>query len=388
MRIAIVNKYARILGGADVHCLELAKGLRERGHEVMFLSTADDRNLDKNGIFVPLTVTNDTREHISGVKAAAVAGRAFWNAGAAAAMKELIASFRPDIIHVHKLYPQLSVAPVVVASSLGLPIVQTAHDYEFISASALDDTGCWRDHNEERLAYRTLNTLLFGSKRLVHSPRVDHWISVSRYTGDVYRRHGIKSSVLPHFTQSVAGELPKFAEREGVLFVSRLSDEKGLRHVLRLPVLLPSGPPIVVAGDGPLVNEVQRAAQTFPSLTYLGKLDREIVARQLASARIVIIPSLCQEPAGLVALEAMATGTPLIVYDRGGLAECVAGAAAGMIVSPSATLLADAITSLHDDRQTWENFSAAAREVVQRDHTRPVYLDRLEEIYRDSMKSV
>ena len=381
MRVVLVNKYVRLTGGSDVHCLELAKGLRERGHEVSFLSTADERNLDQHGIFVPPTVTNDTREHVSAAKAAVVAGQALWNNSAAAAIKELITSVRPDVVHVHKLYPQLSVAPVVVASHLRIPIVQTIHDYEFISASALDDAGSWLDRDEEQLAYRTLNTLLFGVKRLVHATRVDRWIAISRSIGDAYQKRGITTTVLPHFTQPSPEKLPNFANRAGVLFVGRLSEEKGLRHVLRLPALLPAGTPIMVAGDGPLLNEVQRAAQAVPNLTYLGKLDRETVADRLASARIVIMPSLWQEPAGLVALEAMAVGTPLIVYDSGGLAEYVADATAGMIVAPSAMLLADAITSLYDDRETWERFSADAREAVQRNHTRPVYLDRLEGIY-------
>lgn len=387
MRIVLVNKYVRLTGGSDVHCLELAEGLRERGHEVAFLSTADDRNLDQRGVFVPPTVTNDTRGQVSGARAAAVAGRALWNNSAAASTRELVASFRPDIVHVHKLYPQLSVAPVVVASHLGIPIVQTIHDYEFISASALDDSGSWRDRNEEQVAYRALNTLLYGVKHLVHAPRVDSWLSVSRSTGNTYQEHGIASSVIPHFTQPLTGTSPSFADRKGVLFIGRLSEEKGLRHVLGLPRQLPSDHPILIAGDGPLLEEVQRATRIFPSLTYLGKLDREMVTQQLASARIVIMPSLWQEPAGLVALEAMAAGTPLVVYDSGGLAEYVADAAAGMIVAPSATLLADAITSLYDDRETWEKFSADAREAVQRDYTRAVYLDRLERIYSDLVEA-
>jgi glycosyltransferase involved in cell wall biosynthesis len=387
LRILIVNKYVRVTGGSDVHCLELAEGLRERGHEVTFLSTADDRNLDQRGIFVPPTVTNDTRGQVSGARAAAVAGQALWNTSAAASARELVASFRPDIVHVHKLYPQLSVAPVVVASHLGIPIIQTIHDYEFISASALDDTGSWRDRNEEQIGYRALNTLLYGVKHLVHAPRVDSWISISRSIGNLYNERGIATTVIPHFARPFTETLPSFAERAGVLFIGRLSEEKGLRHVLGLPSQLPAGPPILIAGDGPLLEEVQRATKLFPSLTYLGQLDRKAVAQQLASARIVIMPSLWQEPAGLVALEAMVAGTPLIVYDSGGLAEYVTDADAGIIVVPSATLLAEAITSLYDDRKTWEKFSANARVGVQRDHTRPVYLDRLEKVYADAIES-
>jgi len=386
VRVILVNKYARVTGGSDVICLGLAKGLRERGHEVALLSTADERNLDHHGIFIPRTVTNDTRGEMAGTKAATIAGKALWNATAAAATRQLIGSLRPDIVHVHKLYPQLSVAPVVVASHLGIPIVQTVHDYEFISASPLDDTGSWRDREEEQLAYRSLNTLLFGVKRLIHSPRIDGWISVSRSTAQAYHERGIATIVLPNFTDQFAGRFPSFRDRQGILFMGRLSEEKGIRHVLELPRHLSSIFPIMIAGEGPLQDEVQRAADASPCITYLGKLNREDVARQLASVRMVVMPSLWREPGPLAALEAMAAGTPLIVYDNGGLAEYVADAAAGIIVAPVVTSMANAITSLYDDSQRWEKFSANASDAVERDHTLSVYLDRLEKIYSDSRK--
>lgn len=384
MQIVIVNKYVRVTGGADLHCLELAKGLRERGHEVVFLSTADDRNLDQEGVFVPPTVTNDIRRNMRGAKAVAVAGQACWNKNVAAVTRDLVASFKPEVMHLHKLYPQLSAAPVVVASGLGVPVVQTAHDYEFISASALDDTGSWRDCDEERAAYRALNTLLFGIKRFIHSSRVDSWISVSRSTSQAYHQRGIATTVLPNFTESRADSLPSFDERQGVLFIGRLSEEKGLYHVLELPRYLSSSPPIVIAGEGPLQDEVQRATEAYPCIAYLGKLDREDVARQLASARVVVMPSLWREPGPLAALEAMAAGTPLVAYDNGGLAEYVADAAAGITVAPSVASMANAITSLYDDREMWEELSSNGRDAVRRDHSRSVYLDRLEKVYAES----
>src|ERR1700761_8683387 len=140
MRILLVNKYARVTGGSDLHCLELARGLRERGHEVAFLSTADAGNMDRVGAFVPRTVSNATREALAPAAAAKVAARSLWNRTAAAATRRSIDDFRPDVVHLHKLYPQLSVAPVVAASSRRVPLVQTLHDYEFISASPLDDS--------------------------------------------------------------------------------------------------------------------------------------------------------------------------------------------------------------------------------------------------------
>jgi glycosyltransferase involved in cell wall biosynthesis len=272
---------------------------------------------------------------------------------------------------------------MVVASRLGVPIVQTVHDYEFISASPLDDAGSWRDREEERFSYRSLNTLLYGVKRLTHAPRIDAWISVSRSTGEAYRERGITTTVLPNFTGRFGGVGPSFEDRHGVLFIGRLSEEKGLRDVLDLPRHLSSRLPIRIAGEGPLLDEVRQATEVFPAVSYLGKLGRDDVAQELASARMVVMPSLWREPGPLAALEAMATGTPLIVYDNGGLAEYVTDATGGIAVTPSVMSLASAVTSLYDDRERWEEFSSNAREAIQRDHTLPVYLDRLEGIYSD-----
>src|SRR5580692_1496692 len=181
MRITIVHKYTRPTGGADIHCVGLARALRARGHEVVFLSTSSPENLDDRGIFIPASVTNDSRDALSPARRAEAAARALWNPRAASAMRRLIAEFRPDIVHAHKLYPQLSVAPVVIASRRRLPIVQTLHDLELCSASALDPSGSWLDRDETRFAYRLLNEATFGVRRLVHVPRVHRFVAVSQF---------------------------------------------------------------------------------------------------------------------------------------------------------------------------------------------------------------
>ena len=144
MRVLIVNNFAKVTGGADLHCLELSEGLRERGHEVRWLATLAEDNLENAGAFVPSGVSAENREHLDPVAKFRAARWALWNPNAAAAMERLIQDYRPDVVHVHKAYVQLSVAPVVLAARHGVPVIQTAHDYEFVSASPLDsDGGKW-----------------------------------------------------------------------------------------------------------------------------------------------------------------------------------------------------------------------------------------------------
>ncbi len=352
----------------------------------MYLSTADERNIEKQGIFVPTTVTNKNRETMKYKQAAKVAAFALWNPDVATATKELLDSFSPDVVHLHKLYPQLSVAPVVIAARRNVTVVQTIHDCEFISASTVDNSGSWLDRDEKRIAYRTLNTVLFGVKRLVHVPRVNNWISVSRTAGEISSKYGIDTTVVPHFTEPRADDLPAFKDRKGVVFVGRLSEEKGFPHVLELARLLPEMS-IVVVGDGVLEAEVRQAEGCLKGLSYRGRLDPPAVARELALARLVIMPSLRWEPGGLVALEAMAAGTPVVAYDRGGFAEYVRDAGAGIIVAPTATSMAEAVALLYDDRERWEGMSSRAREAIDRDHCHTSYIDRIENVYLQAINS-
>ena len=111
----MANVYGHVTGGADSHCFALAKALEDRGHEVAFLATESPQNVVDRGEFVPLSVSHDTRDTLPPLARALVARNALWNARAAAATRELIGNFRPDLLHAHKLYNQLSVAPVVVA---------------------------------------------------------------------------------------------------------------------------------------------------------------------------------------------------------------------------------------------------------------------------------
>jgi glycosyltransferase involved in cell wall biosynthesis len=356
MRILMVNKYAHVTGGADVHCLELSQVLLGRGHEVAMLSTASPQNVFGEGEFVDASVTHASRAQLGAARRADVARRALWNPAAGEAMRRLIRGFRPEIVHAHKVYPQLSVAPLVAATRAGVPIVQTIHDYEFISASWLDHRGGWIDRDEGGRAVRALNTATYFVRRGVHVRAVDAWIANSRYVAARHEPRGIHATPLPCFVEPVAGGGPGFEERRGIVFVGRLDEEKGVRDVLRLAESIPSIH-VTLAGHGPLEREVAEAAARSPHLEYVGSLDHAEVLRLLAGARVCVMPSRWQEPGGIAALEAMSIGTPVVAYASGGLAEYVGDAGGGRIVEPDVGALARECETLHSDRTAWDELS-------------------------------
>jgi glycosyltransferase involved in cell wall biosynthesis len=382
MRVAIVNKYVEITGGADRHCRGLAEILGERGHDVAFLSTASTRHQDVNGVFVPASVTHDSRTHLSFARQTKVAVTALWNAEAATAMRRLIDEFRPDVVHTHKLYPQLSVAPVVAAAKARVPIVQTLHDFEFVSASALDARGGWRDADETHSTYRLLNTSTLLVRRRVHVPRVAAFVSVSRYVSRIYASHGIASTPLPNFLPVVPDRtrLPTFAERDGIAFIGRLRPEKGVADVVALAERLPSIP-FTIVGSGILDAYVAERAAQLDNLTATGFLGADELDALVRNVRLVVAPSRWQEPGAVAPIEAMAHGTPVVTYANGGLAEYVADAGGGRVVPTDVDSLAQTCAELYADSDTWSKLSHCALAAVEATHSRSRYAQEIERIY-------
>jgi glycosyltransferase involved in cell wall biosynthesis len=387
MRVVLANKYVHLTGGADQHCLGLAQALGRRGHEVRFLSTYDERNEVDDGVFISRTVTHGSRESLSPPAQAAVFGKALWNREAASAMRRLLDEFRPDVVHTHKLYPQLSVAPVVVAARAGVPVVQTLHDFEMISASPIDARGGRWDPDETRARFKLLNGTLRPVHRRVHAPRVSAFVSVSRFVARVHAAHGIDATVLPNFVPYDQGEFLQplsFDERAGVVFLGRLQPEKGALDVVELARRLPDLP-VTIIGSGDLESRIRSEAAQLPNLNVAGFVPDPEVRANLRHARVVVIPSRCQDAGPLVPLEAMANATPVVAYSMGGLGEYVSDANGGRVVPVDVAALATAVSELHDDRTMWERVSRGGFEAIVERHTPAAYAEKLEHVYAEAM---
>ena len=102
--------------------------------------------------------------------------------------------------------------------------------------------------------------------------------------------------------------------------------------------------------------------------------------RRLLGARVALMPSLAPEGGPLVALQAMALGTPVVAYDAGGLGEYVRRGG-GAVVDRGPGPLAAAVRRLVADENAWATMSGHGRAAVFAEHTPAAYVDRLERVY-------
>ncbi|MCJ2180019.1 glycosyltransferase family 4 protein [Novosphingobium album (ex Hu et al. 2023)] len=134
-------------------------------------------------------------------------------------------------------------------------------------------------------------------------------------------------------------------DNRGIVFIGRISVEKGADLAARAAGL--AGLPITFVGEG---SEVARIRALNPSATFLGRLDRAGVAQVLSQARLAVMPSRWAEPFGLVALEAIGSGVPVIVSDRALVAREIEQAGFGVSADTSdVAAFAATMMELHAD---------------------------------------
>lgn len=283
-----------------------------------------------------------------------------------------------QVMHVHNTFAAASPAVYGAALQRGIPVVQTLHNYRLVcpAATAFRDgracTDCvglavpWPGVLHACVRGSRPQSLVAATGAVVHRLRGTYTREVSRYIAltEFQRRLLVdgglpaeKLGVVPNFLEPDPG--PGSQQREGVIFVGRLSVEKGIRTLVNAGRLAPGL--VTVFGDGPLAPDVEDAAR-HGMLSYRGPLQPDGVLVHMRNAAALVVPSIWFEGLPMVVLEAFATATPVIASRIGSLAELIDDGVTGLTVEPNdPTGLADRIrwAAAHPDEM--RSMGASAR---------------------------
>jgi glycosyltransferase involved in cell wall biosynthesis len=176
-------------------------------------------------------------------------------------------------------------------------------------------------------------------------------------------------------------------DRPIILYVGRIASEKGVDWFVRAAAETARRRKcwFVVAGDGPQRAEIEQLAQELgvtDSLVVTGFLVPEMIPPMIAMSEMAVLPSRYEE-LGVVILEFMMMGKPVVAHDVSGVHKLVEHMKTGILVPPfDPPKLADAIESLLDDPELAARLAAAAAPIPQREYSLASAGDRLEKIYR------
>ncbi|MDQ0773911.1 glycosyltransferase involved in cell wall biosynthesis [Streptomyces aurantiacus] len=329
-----------------------------------------------------------------------------WNPSVRAELAARLRAERPDVVHVHNVFPLLSPAVLAACADAGVPAVATLHNYtqvcppgtlqrdgrpctECVGSTPLPAVrhGCYRG---SRLATVPLAVSLSVNRRRWWSG-VERFLCISAAQRDVLVRAGMPAERLAvkHNFVPEPGAV-RAGDGEHLLYLGRLAEAKGVRLLMaawdELAAAGGVGVPLVIAGTGPLEREVTAWAAGREDVRYVGLYDtaqcREAIARSVA----VVAPSTWLEAFGLVVVEAMAAGVPTVAAGHGAFVELVEDGVTGLLHRPGESgSLASCLRRITAEPTVGREMGRAARRRYEQDFSPAVGLERLVEEYRTAI---
>jgi len=377
MIIAQVHNRHRGHGGENIMFDAVCALLARNGHKVV---SFERRNADLHGL------TGKIRAFVDGV----------YSRSAKKQFLELLATERPEVVHVHNLYPMISPSVLVACRQFGVPVVMRCPNLKLVCPNAVHfrngkicELCCggrehWcvlkncRDSVCESIGFALRNAV---ARRLrLIADNVTCYVPPSEFV----KRRLVDAGFAAERIVPVPNVVPipdaatDPAIGEYIAYSGRFGPEKGIE--VAITAAREAGLPLRLAGDYAWMPELLGMASA--TIQFAGGLDRAGLNGFYRKARFLVMPTLCFETFGLVAAEAMAHGLPVIASRIGGLPEVVEDGVTGLLVTPGDSgELIKAMKRLWEDPALCRQMGEAGRRKAMREYNGDLYHERLMSVY-------
>jgi glycosyltransferase involved in cell wall biosynthesis len=317
-----------------------------------------------------------------------------------------IRRFKPDIMHVHGIYRNVSPSVLLAANRMKIPIVMTLHDFQIVcpKTSLVEEnllnceagfgsrcfySNCYPRKPFNR-AYQGLKAVKLALHRFIIRRTVQHFLSPSVCLLDWTRKNlGVSNvSLLPNFLLSEYEPSLKPPQDRTLLFIGKLTEQKGvdvlIQAITKVHRVIPDVR-LTIVGDGPEEQKLKKLAaslQVSELVTFTGKLSNAEVMKKIDDALCVVIPSKYVEAFGIVGIEAMSKGKVIIASRIGGLLDLVDEDETGFLVEPNdPDELSKKIIHVMQSHTMLSGLGARARAKYERCFSKTAYYRTLLSIY-------
>ena len=323
------------------------------------------------------------------------------NSKAIADIKQIIIDEKPDLAHVHNLYPIISPAILPVIKSFGIPIAMTIHNYRLLCPNGLfftkgavceKCTGATKELNSiinncegsvlKSTGYALRNFWARITKK--YENYIDSYLCLNDFQKDKLVQNGFdeaKCKVIPNFyNKEFENKEYLYEDRNYVAFAGRISPEKGL------PVLLATAkkmPEISFHLAGLMRPDYKDQLNIPQNVVLRGMLNADEMKIFYEKAKILVHTSICYEGFPMVFPEAMAYKLPIIAPNLAGYPEIVEDNFNGLLFEPQNSKdLSEKINSIFNDKKQLEDFGKNGFKKVKEKYSKQFYYDMLIEAYQ------
>ncbi|HEY3968502.1 MAG TPA: glycosyltransferase family 4 protein [Planctomycetaceae bacterium] len=393
LKILHIHENLAPLGGVETYLLSLAPLLADQGNEQAYVYAKGDAQLVARAYHVPAL-------NRCGLAAERQASHQ---------MRAVLREWRPDVVHLHNVYNVAAVAACLDAA----PVVVHGHDFRYLCPASnlfyrrtgeicqrTCGLGCFtttvRKHcltPRPLVAVRYYRRVRWMAKNW---SRFAHVIAPSRATLQRFIQAGLpgeKGTVVPYFCPlEPLGTARTLPEQPTIVFLGRLSPVKGYDCFIRALGLLPERIQGLMIGNFTAkleqsVRDLAANSGCVGRLTTKPWASRSEIGAVMGRATVFCFPSIWPETLGIVGLEALACGVPVVASDVGGVREWLINGETGLLVPPKdPRALANAVLEIVESPDLASRMGKSGMALV-RDKFGPAgHVARLIEVYEAALE--
>lgn len=332
-RVLIVHNYYQIPGGEDTVVLNEKKMLEENGHKV-FMYTRHNDEIKKKSIIRKLMLPFET----------------IYSFKTKRDIKRIIKEKNIDIVHVHNTFPLISPSVYGASKKAGAKVVQTVHNFRLLCPAATfvrDNKICEDCVNKGLInsikhnCYRNsklqtiISALMLKFNRVIGSyKKVDGYIALTEFNKNKLSSLIPKEKIFvkPNFCRKPNIQIVPIEEREYFIFLGRLDKLKGVNLLVEAWKDI-KDEKLIIVGTGPEEKYLESYIKEnkMENVKLLGYKEKDEAMELLSKAKALIFPSQCYEAFGLVLIEALKLGVPIIANNIGSISEIINNEKLGII---------------------------------------------------------
>jgi glycosyltransferase involved in cell wall biosynthesis len=247
--------------------------------------------------------------------------------------KKLSEIKKPDIAHIHNIFPLWTNSIFQILNEKKIPIIMTLHNYRLVWESLrlfkdnYIDYGCYKN---SKIKTFLISKMINRKKKLLKN--VDKFIALTEFAQQEYIKSGINSNRLvikPNFLSQKKISFQSISNKKNAIFASRISKEKGILTLINSWKNIETK--IDIYGDGPLLNKLKNNKK---NIEFHGNCSRNIVSDKIKKSKFLIYPSEWYECMPMTILESFREGTLVLASNLGSIKSIIKDNYNGVLFNP------------------------------------------------------
>lgn len=348
MKILQINKYLKIVGGAETYMFQLSKALQETGIEVKYWGMEDDDNIVCD--FPNIEASNIDFSDKKLINKLYSVVETIYSKQNRSKIIKVLDSYNPDIVHIHNYNFQLTPSILPEIKKRGIKVVQTIHDsqmvcpyhrlYNFQRKEACTKcvTGsfvnCIKDKCFDGSIFKStvgaIESAFYHSKGY-YEKYIDTYISPSAFLATlIEKRISKKIEIIPNFTKVETNNQLKEERQDYYLYYGRISDEKGVLELI--DVFKETELNLLIVGKGPIEDKVIASVKSILNINFIGaKYGKELFSI-VKKAKYVVQSSKWFENCPMTIIESFSLGVPVIGSNHSGFRDLIEDGKTGYLL--------------------------------------------------------